>query len=521
MMQVPSTFAKLTAEFVGTFVLVFTACNNNMASSPMGALSIASALMVSIYALGSVSGGHFNPAVSVGLALADCVEHTGFKAAFPYSLVHLLAGAGAGLASGALWHTSVGGPSSELDSTNRTIEAGQMDHPAIALGSPGGYSSMAVCGGEMLYTAVLVFVVLNVATCGDAGRDEKNQYFGLAIGFVIIAGAVAVGHISGCCLNPAVSLGVAVSGAAFGVSSWTSMLGAFCEYAAAEFVGGCLGFGLFAACRRHHFDEHAAPVLTSKLMSEFAGTYVLVLTVALVVVQGDTAPVLGVVGIACSLMVMIYALAAVSGANFNPAVSLGLLLSRNLPALDFFAYVAAQLLGACSAVTTASSLEQKNWNVALVAHAKRSGDPNVGGMGSWGAIVGSELFYTFLLVFVVLNVAVRDAPNQYYALAIGFVIVAGGAAVGGLSGGCFNPAVAVALEFGGIFGGSGAKWGSCLMYALAESAGAVLAVVLFRMVSGTQEDSDEEGGSDEEEDGEGQGESREPLRPGDKYRPLE
>merc|ERR1739848_937313 len=69
-------------------------------------------------------------------------------------------------------------------------------------------------------------------------------------------------------------------------------------------------------------------------------------------------------------------------------------------------------------------------------------------VASWGSIAGSEILYTFLLVFVVLNVAVKNTPNQYYGLAIGFVIVAGGVSVGSLSGGMFNPAVSVGVDIG-------------------------------------------------------------------------
>merc|ERR1712190_710280 len=78
----------------------------------------------------------------------------------------------------------------------------------------------------------------------------------------------------------------------------------------------------------------------------------------------------------------------------------------------------------------------------------KNGQGIVGGAagGDLMAIIFAELLFTAMLVFTVLNVAVADGGNQYYGLAIGFVIVVGAASVGSVSGGCFNPAVAVSLD---------------------------------------------------------------------------
>lgn len=515
----PKMMAKLLAEFVGTFALVFTACSNNMASSALSALSIASVLMVCVYALGSVSGGHFNPAVSFGLALAECIDHVGIPVptALLYTVVQLFAGACAGFASANLWGSDVGGASSTLPNST-AIAAGNVTYPAVSLGGGGAHHSLwMVSSSEAIYTALLVFVVLNVATCGDEGPTEKNSYFGIAIGFVIIASASAIGHISGCSLNPAVSLGISFSGSQYAENArWIKDVRQFIIYSASELSGAAIGFGCFTCVRHYLFKgesgarpahHEARPSLVSKLLSEFLGTYVLILTVSLVVAQAAKPPLLGVVGIAASLMVMIYSLGAVSGANFNPAVSLGLLITKQLPPADFAAYLVVQFLAAFASVLTAAMIEQKHWKVALVADVTAHQGEVAVAQGSWGAIVGAEVFYTFLLVFVVLNVAVRDAPNQYYGLAIGFVIVAGGVAVGGLSGGCFNPAVAAALEIGGLFSSMGTHFGSCLIYIFSEFIGAVLAAGVFLVVSQTEaaESSEEELESDEE--------MRQPLTP--------
>lgn len=500
--------AKVFAEFVGTFALVFTVCQDNVAGGSLGALSVASVLMVAVYALGSVSGAHFNPAVSFGVLLVWLSGQGDFQPVMAclYMGSQLLAGLAAGLLASTLWSSTLGGPSSTDARTAFAIEAGNMTHPATALGTPGHYSHATVFGTEVLYTALLVFVVLNVAICRDEGEKEKNHYFAISIGFVIVSGASAIGHISGCSLNPAVSAGVATSAAVFGDgASISGMALQFLLYTAAEMLGGALAFWLFAICRRHwlhasedaHSDKEAEPSLASKLFAEFLGTYVLCLTVALVVVQAGHVPVVGVVGIASSLMVMIFSLAKVSGANFNPAVSLGLLLIGEMSLVNFASYVVAQLVGGCAAIGTAAVIERRKWRVALVADLSSRSKIVTLAKGSWGAIFGAEVFYTFLLVFVVLNVAVRDAPNQYYGMAIGFVIVAGGVASGGLSGGCFNPAVALSLDFAGMFSPPGAKYGRSLVYVAAELLGAALATAVYRTVSQREEQSEENVGERE------------------------
>lgn len=507
MAPTPKLAAKLLAEFVGTFTLVFTVCHDDMSGSPLAALSVASALMVSVYSLGSVSGGHFNPAVSFGLALVQKAGHGDFSfvMAGMYVVVQMAAGCLASLAASNIWRSTLGGASSQEAATTAVIEAGGLRHPATALGTPGDFSNLKVFTCETIFTAILVFVILNVATCNDQGKKEKNFYFALAIGFVIVSGASAIGHVSGCSLNPAVSAGVGVSYAIFGKDlTGARMFFNICLYSAAELLGAAFAVAFFLGCRRYllraktgsdvtEVDEAPPTADTySKLLSEFLGTYVLTLTVALVVVQAEKSPIVGVIGIACSLMVMVFSLGAVSGANFNPAVSFGLLLTGHLPPVEFAKYVLAQILGGLAAVATAAYIEHQRWRVALVANVPDDDSRKVIDVvlakGSWGAIFGAEVFYTFLLVFVVLNVAVREAPNQYYGLAIGFVIIVGGVAIGGLSGGCFNPAVVLAMDFGGVFSPPGARYGWGFVYVAAELIGASIASGLFLGVSLTDDD---------------------------------
>merc|ERR1719453_1248639 len=157
---------------------------------------------------------------------------------------------------------------------------------------------------EFLYTFMLCFVVLNVA-CSKM-HAGKNQFYGLAIGFVVVAGGYGAGHISGGCFNPAVAIGIDVSSAGLGFG-WCLV------YTIFEFIGAALAAVLFQVCRPEEKDEEAEPgnyEIASKVLSEFLGTYFLVLTV------GSKAPVFS---IAASLMCMIFALGTCSGAHFNPA----------------------------------------------------------------------------------------------------------------------------------------------------------------------------------------------------------
>merc|ERR1719265_1221813 len=165
---------KYVAEFVGTYLLVFTVGCNVLSGSPVwAATSIACVLMVSIYALGGVSGANFNPAVSLTLGLSNKLE---WKEVGIYCVVQLIAGICAGLSYAALFWK------------------------AFNLGPAPGFTWAEAGAIEVLYTFMLCFVVLNTAT---AAKNDGNQFFGLAIGFVIVAGGYAGGGISGGAVNPA------------------------------------------------------------------------------------------------------------------------------------------------------------------------------------------------------------------------------------------------------------------------------------------------------------------------------
>jgi len=275
----------------------------------------------------------------------------------------------------------------------------------------------------------------------------------------------------------------------------------------AEIIGCLIAAGLFQFVRlaniKKYTKDREKPLnesTGSKCAAEFIGTFYLILTVCLVC-SDPGSPVLGVVGIASSLMVMIYSLGQVSGANFNPAVSLGLGMRGELEWNLVAAYWFSQLCGGFFAVGMAAAIEAGNvargYNLALVAVTPEINGVNIAGKGTWGQIMEAEFFYTFVLVLVVLNAAVANGPNQYFGLAIGMCVTVGGVAVGGISGGCFNPAVSFALGVGGLFAkGTGGQNGWFFIYWIAQLLGAAAAAGVTNMARGYDEsvdDADESG----------------------------
>ncbi len=200
-----------------------------------------------------------------------------------------------------------------------------------------------------------------------------------------------------------------------------------------------------------------------KLLVELIGTFVLVFTVGMTVVApgaGALAP----LAIGAALMVVVYAGGHVSGAHYNPAVSLAVMLRGGLGAAEMVAYWVAQLVGAAIAAGAV---------LVLKGAAGTPVDPD-----PLRALL-AELIFTFVLCYVVLNVATAEENegNSFYGLAIGFTVAAGAYAVGPISGGVFNPAVA-----GGVVGMGIISVASIWIYLVAAVAAAALAAAAFRVV---------------------------------------
>lgn len=203
----------------------------------------------------------------------------------------------------------------------------------------------------------------------------------------------------------------------------------------------------------------------NKYLVEFIGTFFLVLTIGLVVLEpgaGAMAP----IAIGSVLMVMVYAGGHVSGAHYNPAVTLAVWMRGRCPMEDVLPYVVAQLLGSAAAA-------------AVVLFMKSNPPVQAANPDILRALL-AEFLFTFALCFVILNVATakKTSGNSYFGLAIGFTVLAGAYAVGAVSGGAFNPAVAVGITVLGL-----SSIGHIWIFLVGNFAGGAVAALAFRVIN--------------------------------------
>lgn len=202
-------------------------------------------------------------------------------------------------------------------------------------------------------------------------------------------------------------------------------------------------------------------------LTEFVGTFFLVLTIGLTVVGGSSfAP----LAIGSALMVMVYMGGHVSGAHYNPAVSLAVWMRGKLEAKELLPYWISQIVGAVAAAFVVYAVMGESFAPAP------GGDATVA-----GALI-MEFLFTFALALVVLNAATASATsgNSFYGLAIGFTVMVGAFAAGPVSGGAFNPAVGVGpILVHGVFGDGG--YGDLWIYLVAPLLGGATAALVFKL----------------------------------------
>jgi aquaporin Z len=192
---------KLAVEFIGMFIFMFTVgmVTDKAGAGALAPLAIGSVLMVMVFAGGHVSGGHFNPAVSTAVFVRGRMAANEFGA---YLVTQVVAAVLAGLVV--------------------RYVGGRESHAIVA-------SSGKMLISEFIFTFALAWVVLHVAT---ARGTQGNSFYGLAIGFTVVAGAFAVGGISGGAFNPAIALGAMVTG----LLQWSNIW----IYLIADFLGGAV-----------------------------------------------------------------------------------------------------------------------------------------------------------------------------------------------------------------------------------------------------------------------------------------
>ena len=203
----------------------------------------------------------------------------------------------------------------------------------------------------------------------------------------------------------------------------------------------------------------------NKYIAEFIGTFFLVLTIGCTGI-GTGAGVIAPLAIGAALMVMVYAGGHISGAHYNPAVTLGIWMRGRVNTADVLPYIVSQLIAAALAAVTVKFLRA---GIAVTPITPKIGPALL-----------AELLFTFALVYVVLNSATAEGTsgNSFYGLAIGMTVMTGAFAVGDISGGAFNPAVAVGISILGI-----SSWSNLWIYLVANFVAAGLAAFVFNLIN--------------------------------------
>jgi aquaporin Z len=198
-------------EFIGTFFLVLTIGLTVTAGSQFAPLAIGASLMIMVYMGGHISGGHYNPAVSLAAMLRGALPSSQY---FPYVISQI-----AGALVAAIMVSTI---------TGKTF-APMPGPEATTLGA------LLI---EVLFTFALALVVLNVAV---AKKTQGNSYYGLAIGFTVVVAAFAGGGISGGAFNPAVGIGPTIMNALTGGGSWNALW----LYIVGPLAGGAMAASVF------------------------------------------------------------------------------------------------------------------------------------------------------------------------------------------------------------------------------------------------------------------------------------
>jgi len=231
--HVPSLAARMLSEFVGTFFVVLTFGLSVIMMSMSAAWCVGAALLSMVYALGNVSGGHFNPAVTAAVCFSGRNKMHRNEVAY-YWLAQLLGGVIAGTLMRYIHYHgptynlefNVGGQSDSLyhwgsmnetfvgSQRNGTEHFGFVNSTTVGGQSDGAYHWGTVVTVEILFTALLTYTVLCVATCEEyvvsTRHSRQNFYWAMAVGFAMCVGIFAAGPVSGGYMNPAVVMAFAV-----------------------------------------------------------------------------------------------------------------------------------------------------------------------------------------------------------------------------------------------------------------------------------------------------------------------
>lgn len=389
---------------------------------------------------------------------------------------------------------------------------------------------------EFVYTFMLAFVVLNVAVAAQKG----NNFYGVAIGFVVLAGGYGGGYVSGGAFNPAVTLGVNF----MGFNPANPYLNAFYVpvYIAVQLAGGLVAPVALHIVRpetiptdkKHinavtEFFHKVEAMFDPDDTSEFIGAFFIALGITLNGIAGlDNRNSGGNPGAALSvgatIICMIFALGDISGGLFNPAVTIAYLgrfhgtgcgvgkekiQDFNTSKKEGVKYFICQVLGALAGmgVTILIWLASGDFPIAPIGPQPTGTNATSVGHESYhtiGQAFFAETFGTFLFCYVAICVGTTFHPlKEFKAIAVGCAYVAGGYAFGPLSGGILNPAITIAACVVNLSAVTNPR--VPLIFVFGELLGGILAVVVFKFLTHPHE---------YEMDGQPEGYERTDGRPG-------
>mmetsp|Transcript_39503 Transcript_39503/g.113638 ORF Transcript_39503/g.113638 Transcript_39503/m.113638 type:complete len:530 (-) Transcript_39503:103-1692(-) len=475
-------FAPYLVEALGTFILTLTfASNYRSTTSRLWAITSNGMMLIALtYAFGHISGANLNPGISLSLVMAGRQKGS---IAWRMCLAQMI-----GAAAGAVVLLELG--------LSKTVNLGPAD----------GYTWCSVFAIELLYSAVMCFAFLN---CAASTRNNPwhapNGFIGLAVGFTFVAGGYAAHRVAPVVMNSALAVGLTF----FDGQGWASNV----SYIVADFLGAFVAAGAYRLVRpveAERPDEAVTVVRSSgarpppgrvasekrsrqrdvdgdaaRVAAEFFGTFVIIFTKALnrLGATVDIGP--EAWSVAAALISMVYSLRGVSGAYFNPAVTLGAMLSgrTNLSVRTATFYVVAQVFAGIAAMSLYTAISH--------------GEPitlQFGRRHPATAELYAESCFTFLLTYVVLAMSVPSheaaglpddglvrRQSDIAGFAYGACQIAGGFAVGHISGALLNPAVVIAFEGINVF--HSYFRGRVMLYIFWETFGAILGAGTFMLTN--------------------------------------
>jgi len=442
--------APYAAEFVGTALLTFTfVCMGLDQNVTWGKTAVGLAVVVLMYTFGHVSGGHFNPSVSLALWLSGRFR--------TWVLCGVISAQVLG-ATSAVW-----------------LRFCFRDTPPNFV-PPTSSLPWAAPLIEIFFTMMLCFVYLSVAVSRrNNPATDPSSVVGLAIGCCVMAGGYASQAISDSMLNPAIAMGVQL----LQVTRGADMEGWGFGFLFCEIVGTALAvtfYRLVYAEDSDHMDwldgeTPKALKISQKLSAEFLGTFFVVFTKGLCHLGGSPAEAWAV---AAAYGAMVYSVRHISGAHLNPAVTLAVKASgRGLISVqDTISYWAAQFLGGCFAAAMFTLMH----DIETFGVEREAGAP-------FYKIGLVEVSFTFALCYIMLTtntvkpVDTVSRQNDTAGIAMGGCILVGDSGVGHISGGIMNPAMAFAITASHAFAGGQLRL--VLVYCGFEAVGALLAAAVF------------------------------------------